>query len=210
MPTAILVGGGPVEGLTPLVFDAALNVNPRFSNTVTKHPIETGSEVSDHVYKRNTVIDVDGLITNYSVGNIFEDNIRFNRLQTVYDLLTRLHENREMISISSQYQVFNNCVITSLSIPRNAQIGDSLQVVMTLEQLQVVTSQFVQVSQELLDAAANNRNKGQKTGADSNNPNNSTADQQRLEGVSGWLQEWFPRTTEAAPRGGLSLPGFRG
>ncbi len=189
MATAILVGGGPVEGSTPLVLDATLDVNPRFSNTVTKHPIETGSTITDHVFKNNTVIDVNGLITNNSIGNSFEDDYRFNRLQTVHDLLVSLHDSRQVISISSQYKVYSNCIITSLSIPRNAQIGDSLSVSITLEQIQIVTSQFVTVSQALVDAATRNQNKGQKTGVDSNNPNNSDAEKSTLDRANEWLQE---------------------
>ena len=135
------------------------------------------------------MIDVNGLITNNSIGNSFEDDYRFNRLQTVHDLLVSLHDSRQVISISSQYKVYSNCIITSLSIPRNAQIGDSLSVSITLEQIQIVTSQFVTVSQALVDAAARNQNKGQKTGVDSNNPNNSDAEKSTLDRANEWLQE---------------------
>lgn len=194
MPTVFLVGGGPVEDLTPLVFDATTSVVPNRSSTVTKHPVETGVTITDHIFRNNTTIQVEGYITNNAVAGI-RDQYTNDRTQTVYDLLTQLHRDRQLVAVSHRFEVFTDCAIVSLNLPDTPQLGGILHVTMTLEQLQVVESEFVQV-----EGLQSRVNVGQKTPVSSENPANSTEQTEELSRIERVLRSTFPEVTEAPPR----------
>ena len=49
-----------------IVFDAILDVNETFNNTITQHPTEFNSNISDHVYNKNPIFTFTGIVTNAS------------------------------------------------------------------------------------------------------------------------------------------------
>lgn len=198
MPTALLVGGGPTGGLTPLVLDATTEVSPRYSNTVTSHPVETGSTITDHVFRNNTVISVRGVIANDSLGNRFQDTYNENRIQTVHDLLVQLRDEAQLITVSSELKIFPNCVISGLTTPRTAQVGDTLEVDITLEQIQVTESAFV-----LVEGLRPRVNRGTKTPTNTGNPSNSEDTNARGSRIERVLRGAFPDPTPI--EGGVSV-----
>jgi hypothetical protein len=187
MAVTIIAGGNKLEGtISVYSLDATLTFTPRLSSTITKHPVETGSTITDHVFLNNTIIDVTGIITNsgaipvkggtasgVGLGDLIPSPTVSGtggiRVQSAHDILVNIFNNRELITINSELQVYDNCIVTSLSLPRSPDIGDTLRIEMTLEQLQVVSSERLPVSSDLLDAIAINQKKGTKTASDSDN-----------------------------------------
>lgn len=47
-----------------LWFDAVLDFSRRYSSTVTKHPVETGAFISDHIITDNPVLIINGVLTD--------------------------------------------------------------------------------------------------------------------------------------------------
>ena len=64
MSTIIVRSNGEV-----LEFDAAPEIAFAEGNFVTAHPIEDGSEISDHTQKIPTVITITGVVTNIALSN---------------------------------------------------------------------------------------------------------------------------------------------
>jgi hypothetical protein len=65
-------------------------------------------------------------------------------------------------------------------MPRSAEIGDSLRVEMTLEQIQIVGTDITEVSQAIFDAASVNTKIGGKSTKDDSSPDLKTEDQVRF------------------------------
>lgn len=158
-----IIAGGRQSLITDesvIHIDAATTVTPYFRNTVTSHPTEGGNNVSDHVYRQNTTIEVQGIITNYPIRDAVDAGP--NRVREQYRRLVRLKENREFLSLRTELQVFEQCVITAMSFPRTAKVGDSLQFSITLEQVQVVEPEVVVTDAELLDRLLRPKKVGDK------------------------------------------------
>jgi hypothetical protein len=194
--TLILLAGGfgatGVPTIDSFKLDATVTLTPRRSTTVTKHPIEGGSTVSDHIFKNNTIIDVTGVVVNTPMPQSFRDAQlgrdrvattppgRFDRVQSAHDVLVKAFEDQEILIISTELDSFSNCIITDLSMPRSAEIGDSLRVEMTLEQIQIVGTDITEVSPAIFDAASTNTKVGGKSTKDDNSPDLKTEDQVRF------------------------------
>jgi hypothetical protein len=186
MALILIAGGkGGTEEQEVYRFDAVLNVDAKRSSTVTKHPVETGVTITDHVFTNNTIIEISGVVTNHPIPQklfnpvIGQDRIEkpFEgarvRVQSAYDVIVKSFNDKELITISHEFDSFANCIITNLSIPRNAQIGESMSIKLTLEQLQIVSTDISEVSPEIFDAASVNKKKGSGSSVDPEAPSAS-------------------------------------
>lgn len=192
MALILIAGGkGGTEAQEIYRFDAVLNVDAKRSSTVTKHPVETGVTITDHVFTNNTIIEISGVITNQPIPQklfnpvIGQDRIEkpFEgarvRVQSAYDVIVKSFNDKELITISHEFDSFANCIITNLTIPRNAQIGESMSIKLTLEQLQIVSTDISEVSQEIFDSATVNKKKGAGSSSDPDAPSATNEEKAR-------------------------------
>lgn len=207
MSFTIIAGGRQslITNESIIHIDAATSVTPKFTNTVTAHPTEGGNNISDHVFRQNTVIDIQGCIVNYPIRDAVDAGP--NRVRTQYRQLVRLKENREFISVRSELQTFDQCVITALSFPRTANVGDSLQFSITLEQVQVVEPEAVITSEELLDRLLRPAKVGNKESRDAESEGNSEADKGLFSSIGNFFSENFGETTRVITDAGKTLIG---
>jgi hypothetical protein len=202
MSFVIIASGGEgfrtLDNTIPQVynFDATVSLTSRRTANVTSHPVEGGSTASEHVVVSNTIVDLVGIIVQIPMpkpyheinrGNdVIEasrDGLDLDRIHAATDVLVKVFNDRELITISSEIDVFPNCIITSLNLPRTAEIGDTLRIEMTLEQLQIIQLETTEVSKEIFDSAAANKKIGGTSSVDSDNPDNSTTEKTVLSSV---------------------------
>lgn len=193
-----LIAGGSNRGLlqTPSVvhIDATTNITPRFSNQVTKHPVESGGTISDHAFQQNTEIDVTGCIVNYPINGSGEAD--FRRVEDQYRLLRRIWSTREFTTIRSELEAYQNCILTSMSFPRTPQVGDSLEFNLTFEQVQVVSPpQSALVSDEIIDRILRPQKVGNKEIVDSESEGNSEQDQGLFDRIGNYFRTNFSEAT---------------
>ncbi|MDB4311877.1 hypothetical protein N9937_00465 [bacterium] len=184
----VLVTGGTTRGitstdeaqLTAYAFDATVNFSPRRSAVISSHPIESGSNISDHTTVKNLTIDVEGIVGTSRLPRLTGSGISGDvldlsdpeitraasgppsRTHSVVAVLTKIFDQREIITVASEYEVFANCIVTALSFPKTAREGDSVKITMTLEQIQVVNPRFATMSTTLLDYATTTFRRGGK------------------------------------------------
>lgn len=201
MATALLAGTPNTTQDTPLYLDATVSITINRSSTITKHPVEGGSNISDHVFRNNNTIDIECLISDNVIGgvnNLDDFGQGAGRTQRVYDMLSRMHDNRELVTVVSDLEVFRNCVINKLSTPRTEEFGSSAMLSIGLEQLQLVSSQITSVDTTIFDSNQPNTRKNGLS-RNSNNPDNSEEDKGHAERALDWLAEIFPSTATEAP-----------
>lgn len=136
-----------------------------YSNTMTDHPVEGGSSISDHVYTNPLKVMMTGSITDSSVDvfntakdfiNIFDGNILTNvvdkfrgrgtKSTLAYELLKDLHTTKSTVSIINYLDTFDNMIIETLSFPRNNKTGDRLFFEITLKQITLASVKTVNIS----------------------------------------------------------------
>ncbi len=152
MAFVFLVAGGTNDGETSsFIFDALIETEETYKTTVTKHPVESGYSVADHKFQNNAVFKLKGLVQNNplsnSNGNTSSNNVvtqgSSNRISQAREQLLELYNSDTTFTLVMKYDSFEDCVVTGLNFPRNANTANILTANITVEQLRVVTSSTV-------------------------------------------------------------------
>lgn len=144
-----------------IYFDTAETVVKNFPNKVTNHPIEDGSPITDHITSEPKKITVSGIISDASFFFAADDTFSKittladgqtrrvpveGRAQKALDQLEQIRDNREVFTLQTRNEIFDNMVFTSFSVPRDAQTGDAARVRFTAQQISTVKRRFVTVT----------------------------------------------------------------
>lgn len=146
--------GGPNSGtklfssIASLDFDATLDEQHEWKNEVTQNPVETGSPVTDHIIERPDKLRLQGVITNSPLrgefaGQYFGGDTESPRIQTTFEAIRALKQSKEVIVVYTKHAIYTDMAIESVSIPRNAQIGEEIQFTMELVNIRFVSTQMV-------------------------------------------------------------------
>lgn len=143
------------------------------TSDITSHPVERGSDFTDHIKPRRPVVTMTGVVSNTPIGRIAIERGETTRpSDDAYAVLKRLHEAGDVFVVTTELENYEDMAIDSLSIPRSAQIGDSLQFDVTFKQLEIVDTERAIVRVTLPRARGRTR-RGQK-------PNRPVFDSQTL------------------------------
>lgn len=153
MPYTILACGknDPEESI--FVFDSITSYSERFKSSVTRYSVEKEADKSDHVQVHNGTISISGIIQRNPLPNR-NGNTQDNNLVTSYNdrasgakaLLRQMRDDREEITIVSEFDTHEHYYITSLNFPKTVVTTGYLEVSMTLEQLRESTVELVSIS----------------------------------------------------------------
>jgi len=135
-------------GIASLDFDATLDELHEWKNEVTQNPVETGSPITDHIIEKPDKLRLQGVITNSPLrgefaGQYFGGDTESPRIQTAFDAIRELHKSRDVIVVYTKHAIYTDMAIESVSIPRNAQIGEEVQFTMELVNIRFVNTQMV-------------------------------------------------------------------
>ena len=129
-------------------FDATLDELHEWKNEVTQNPVETGSPITDHIIEKPDKLRLQGVITNSPLrgefaGQYFGGDTSSPRIQTAFEAIRALHLARDTVVVYTKHAIYLNMAIESVSIPRNAQIGEEVQFTMELVNIRLVCTQMV-------------------------------------------------------------------
>lgn len=136
--------------IASLDFDATLDELHDWENEVTQNPVETGSPITDHIIEKADKLRLQGVITNSPLrgefaGQYFGGETASPRIQTAFDAIRSLKQSKEVIVAYTKHVIYTDMVIKSVSIPRNAQIGEEVQFTMELVNIRFVRTQIVKL-----------------------------------------------------------------
>lgn len=130
--------------------DVTMDESHEWQNDVTTNPVETGSPITDHIQLMPDKLRITGMISDSSISDAVIkqfsgiDNSQFlTRVQTAFDVLRKLKEDRLLITVYTKFKVYTDMALTSLSIPRNNQTGDSLQFNIEFVHVRIVSTQTI-------------------------------------------------------------------
>lgn len=140
------------EATELLEFDASLQENHNASFETTQHPVEQGSDVSDHRRKLPLKLTITGVVSNtplklFNFGGGAVDGKLPDTL--AWETLLRLGESGELYTIVTSLWTYENMAIQSISVPRNAGLGNVLEFTIELQEVFFAESQEVEAPEEL-------------------------------------------------------------
>lgn len=128
----------------------------------TDNPIESGSEVTDHIINRPILLRMVCQIGGSNLTNWTDRKIEG------YEALKRLRDDKQPVTVVSGLETFTNMLINNITIDRNLQNASVLQFQIEFKQAKIVSSQRVDVSNNVSatkepktkDRATSTQNKG--------------------------------------------------
>ena len=128
-----------------VIHDYTISLNNRLSN----YPIESRSNISDHIFSENARISFSASIGHaYPVGTAIlansviqynsEDSIRTNKPLQMYNIIKKLRDEKLEFDVLTEQELFTDMVITDLSVAKQSG-DDQLNFNITLEKARKVT-----------------------------------------------------------------------
>ncbi len=128
--------------------DVAVSEDHSFDSEVTEHPVEKGADIADHVRARPITVSVEGIVSDTPIREIARPGFQDSEGDPIvlpsaeaYALLIDIRDKREPVTVQTSLQLFENMVLTSLSVPRSVGTGDALRFTATFVQIQLVTTE---------------------------------------------------------------------
>lgn len=170
--------------------------------TVTRNPVEAGSDITDHVIIQPTKLIIQGAVTDTPLGEaalgqiidsitgLFGTSTSTNitRSQQAYEAFLVLKNNREPLEIDTRLKTYSNMVVSDISVPQDKDTSRMALMTITFEE--IITTESATIDLLESDVADSVRksitatvNKGRQQAQDVS----STASSSVLKTVSGWL-----------------------
>lgn len=154
---------GVKSSVDSFVCDATLEVSQTFSNRITSYAVDDRSNVTDHVFNENPSFTITGVVSNYPVTEYDSNIIGYSddRAGRADKLLQEWWKNRTEVTILTELNDFNFCVLESYSASFTAQTSDVLEFTIRVQQIRKVSSSVVTVVlPEDLSVDSNKTNNG--------------------------------------------------
>jgi hypothetical protein len=139
-------------------FDAVTVIEPTLSAEVTSYPVEDGTIGSDHVVRKPRVVRLECLVTE-TPSQALQPEGTTARPRMVIDRLREAWNRRESLSMLGDLDVIERMYITSLTYPQSADTLGSVQITLTLQEVEVAVARTATVR-----AAKNRRSNVRHTG----------------------------------------------
>ena len=147
-------GGYSVGGVS---LDLILDEDHSMESSIADHVLESGSTVSDHIFNLLREGSLTALITNHSIQtsagtadtdvkgiyqNLAEgmyDSVQLsNRAYEAWQDLKKIWEARELVTVTTSLEVYEDVAITSYSTSRDGDTGECLQIKLEFRQVKKV------------------------------------------------------------------------
>ena len=131
--------------------DAVLEEVHEWSAEATSNPVEEGAPVTDHVIEQSDKLTIKGFVTDsplalsQSISGILNFGRAGNRTQTTFDLLHELLKLKEPMTVYTKHRIYDDMVLTSVSIPRAAGVGEAIEFHAEFIHIRKVATQMVDV-----------------------------------------------------------------
>lgn len=125
------------------VIDAVVEESHEYESEVTSYPIESGSDITDHVrIKPITFTLTNAIVSDTPIGGIKLIREDFNGDPAALGLskLLEIRDARKPITVSTALRDYDNCIMTNLTIPKNMETDGGLFFTATFTQIQLVTN----------------------------------------------------------------------
>lgn len=136
------------------IFDAVFMTNHSANATVTQHPVQSGTSISDHAYMEPDEVSIDIGMTDTAASVSGGASHSVN----AYTQLRAIMELRELVTLVTRLRTYRNMLITSISVPDDYRTMYALRASIVFQQINVVSVSTVTV-QETVTSSKTTTNK---------------------------------------------------
>lgn len=127
--------------------DVTIDENHEWVNDITSSPVESGAPITDHIQPLNDRLSITGMVSNASISDSVLQalDVDTDRVQTAYDALRMLKEERTLVTVYTRYEIYTDMAVSRVNIPRNNQVGEAIQFTVEFQKVRIVDTQTVDV-----------------------------------------------------------------
>ena len=154
-----------------LVLDASIKEEHSAEVDVTDHAVEQGSSITDHARPKPEEVTIEGVVSNTPLnrfqtlraesfdGVAWQTSAAVNAVrgmpgaaESAYRALRDLRDTPKLVTIVTALRTYDNMLLTSLKVPRDAQTGDCLRFEAKFKQVRIVTNGVTVVATKVTKA----------------------------------------------------------
>ena len=143
--------------ISNLAIDCVHSEVLEYSNSITDHPVENKSSISDHIYNEPVTVTIDGTITdsNMRIFGIIETPLQNNSInsllnnvkkllpfnnaekpsQIAFKILESICVNKDIVNVATKQKLYKNMAIERFTVTDDNTTGHRLSFSCTLKQL---------------------------------------------------------------------------
>jgi len=157
--------GGP-PSIDAIVIDVVSSEVHTYANTVTDHPVEQGSNITDHSRPEPDGVVMECIITNTPLSRkqathgVQSGAFQFSSTSTgavklgdasglaqnAYQQLLKLRNEGTLVDVVTNLTMYKSMAITNLSVPRDKTTTDMLKFSITFKKVRVVQNKLTRVA----------------------------------------------------------------
>ena len=111
-----------------LVFDSVPNQSISLTCKPSQYAVEGGDSVSDNVATNNDTFTMTGIVSNSYVDYYQNNQFQYSgkRTQIAVDLLRKIKEAKEFVTVATEFEAWDKCILTSVSYSLTAQTAEAI------------------------------------------------------------------------------------
>lgn len=130
-----------IQNYQALTFDSTPSTGIRRQADVTSYPVESGSNVSDHVQIRNNTFKLSGMITETPIRAVrdllYSAGVNGTRISQAITYLDQIFDARQPIILITEHKVYENVILKGISYDYKSE--HAMQFDLEFEQVRLVT-----------------------------------------------------------------------
>jgi len=157
-------------------FDASLNEGISRSAEVTKHPVEQGADITDHVRVLPRTITIQGWVSNNPIQ--FAASQRTGPaprsiVADAYQALEQIMDAKTPVRVVTDLRNFDDMILANIDASRDKDTGQILDATITLEQIIIATTETVEPPNPVKKQRAKKKKEGKKVAKETTAPQDS-------------------------------------
>lgn len=135
----------PSRHIGPFFAQATLEERHRDQLHITRHPVETGAQISDHAYKVPSEVVI---TASWSNGDPANDDFDENYVRDLYDRFIKFQATFERFTIITGKRTYRDMLVEEVETTTTKETETTLVLRVTCRQLIIVGTQVVSVPPE--------------------------------------------------------------
>lgn len=139
-----------------LQFDASVTETHTASSEVTSFPVEVGADESDHIRRIPNEIEITGIVSNDPILILASLRKRAavpggdpdSRAEDAFRELNRIQDEGQLITVFTTLKEYRNMAITSISVPRDKDLGNAIEATVSMREIIKASSEEVVAPKE--------------------------------------------------------------
>lgn len=128
---------------TVVELDASLEELHTASVDITRHPVEKGADITDHIRRKPRRIRITGIVTNTPIVlfAFARTSLGGRRAELFFEAIEEVMNSGTLVSVFTTLKQYDNMAIREITVPRNKDKGNVVEATITFEEVILVQTQ---------------------------------------------------------------------